>query len=116
LSFEDAPPAIFWTRSWPSSVFSSSSCFFKSSLPLVQSVPGLTLALVDYTQALVLLRCVKLQNSDWRTILAGIETLSTSNLVWWLRRGVVSASSMSLDDETNFRNVWNECQELLFST
>jgi membrane-associated PAP2 superfamily phosphatase len=37
VSLDAAPPAIFWTRSWPSSVFSSSSCFLRSSLFFVHS-------------------------------------------------------------------------------
>ena len=44
VSLEEPPPAIFWVRSWPSSSLSSSSCFLRSSLPLLQSVPILTLA------------------------------------------------------------------------
>ena len=47
VSFEAAPPEIFWTRSWPSSVFNSSSCFIRSSLFFPQSWPVLILA-VDY--------------------------------------------------------------------
>lgn len=35
--FEEAPPAIFWTRSWLSSVFNSSSCLVRSSLLFPQS-------------------------------------------------------------------------------
>ncbi len=115
LSFEDAPPAIFWTRSWPSSVFSSSSCFFKSSLPLLHSWPGLTLALVDYTQALVFHGA-----HDFR-IATGVPSWLVlrpcRRQTWWVveKRSRI-AKSMPLDDETNFRNVWNECQELLFRT
>jgi hypothetical protein len=44
VSFEDAPPAIFWTRSWPSSVLSSSSCFLRSEGDLPQSWAALTFA------------------------------------------------------------------------
>ena len=48
VNFDEAPPAIFCTLNDPSSVFNSSSCFFKSSLFLDQSVPGLMRAeLVD---------------------------------------------------------------------
>ena len=36
--------AIFWMRSWPSSVLSSPSCFISSSLFLPQRGPALTLA------------------------------------------------------------------------
>lgn len=42
VSLDAEPPAIFCTRNWPSSVFRSLSCFFKSSLFLVQSAPVLT--------------------------------------------------------------------------
>ena len=42
VSLDAEPPAIFWTRNWPSSVFSSLSCFFRSSLFLVHSAPVLT--------------------------------------------------------------------------
>src|SRR5271155_3521638 len=51
VSFDAAPPAIFWTRREPSSVFNSLSCFLRSSLFLDQSWPLLTLALVDYTRS-----------------------------------------------------------------
>lgn len=44
VSFEAAPPAIFCTRSWPSSVFSSSSCFLRSSRLLPHSWPAFILA------------------------------------------------------------------------
>lgn len=44
VSFEAAPPAIFCTRSCPNSVFNSSSCFFRSSLPLPHSEPAFTFA------------------------------------------------------------------------
>jgi hypothetical protein len=44
VSFDAAPPEIFWTRSWPSSVFNSTSCLVSSSLLFPQSWPVLTLA------------------------------------------------------------------------
>lgn len=47
VSFEAAPPAIFCTRSWPSSDFRSSSCFFRSSLLFPQRAPVLIFALED---------------------------------------------------------------------
>lgn len=42
-SLEEAPPAIFWVRSWTNSVFNSSSCFLRSSLFFPQSWVALTL-------------------------------------------------------------------------
>jgi hypothetical protein len=48
VSFDEAPPAIFWTRSWPSSVLSSSSCLVRSSFDLPQSWEDLTRAVDDY--------------------------------------------------------------------
>lgn len=47
VSFDEAPPAIFWTRSWPSSVLRSSSCLVSSSLFLPQRVEDLTRAVDD---------------------------------------------------------------------
>lgn len=41
-SLEEAPPVIFCVRSWPSSVFSSSSCLRRSSLDLPQRALALT--------------------------------------------------------------------------
>ena len=43
LSLDWAPPAIFWVRRATSSCFSSSSCFWRSSLFLPQSCWALTL-------------------------------------------------------------------------
>ena len=47
VSLEALPPEIFCTRSCPSSVLRSTSCFLRSSLFLPQSWPVLTLA-ADY--------------------------------------------------------------------
>lgn len=47
VSFEEAPPVIFWTRSCPSSVLSSSSCLVRSSFDLPQSWDDLTRAVDD---------------------------------------------------------------------
>lgn len=44
VSLDALPPEIFWTRSWPSSVLRSPSCFLRSSLLLPQRVPALTFA------------------------------------------------------------------------
>lgn len=43
VSLDALPPVIFWTRSWPSSVLRSTSCFLRSSLLLPQRGPALTL-------------------------------------------------------------------------
>ena len=43
VSFEAAPPVTFCVRRAPSSVLRSPSCFLRSSLPLPQSEPALTL-------------------------------------------------------------------------
>lgn len=84
MSLEEAPPAIFWTRSCTSSPLSSSSCFFKSSLLLPQSWPALTFALVDCVCASVFSLLTKsgVDATRGKPYHGGcLETLSTSKIV-----------------------------------
>lgn len=56
FSLEAFPPEIFCTLNWPSSVFSSRSCFWRSSFDLPHNWTVLILVVFDYSQPHTTLR------------------------------------------------------------
>lgn len=91
FSLEAFPPEIFCTRNWPSSVFSSRSCFWRSSFDLPHNWTVLILVVFDYQPNPHVSPCVS--QSEFSFFLPSCPRICMS--VLRKSSGVVTCSSSS---------------------